>query len=129
QMVIKLTNDHLVRLLGSEHQEINLRAEPPAVIMMAGLQGSGKTTSTGKLGLWLKERHRKKVLAASLDVYRPAAQQQLEQVARQAGIGSLPVIAGEKPLAIAERALKTARLEGYDVLLLDMAGRLHIDDE
>jgi len=129
QMVIKLTSDHLAELLGSEYQPINLAAAPPVVIMMAGLQGSGKTTSTGKLALRLKTKHHKKVLVASLDVYRPAAQQQLEQVAAQAGIASLPIVQGEKPLQITERALKAARLEGYDVLLLDTAGRLHIDDE
>ncbi|MEQ1706059.1 MAG: signal recognition particle protein [Rickettsiales bacterium] len=129
QMVIKLVNDHLAELLGSEHQAINLAATPPVVMMMVGLQGSGKTTSTGKLALRLKNKHNKKVLVASLDIYRPAAQQQLEQVAKQAQIASLPIIAGEKPLQITERALKAARLEGYDVLLLDTAGRLHIDSE
>ena len=129
QMVIKLVNDHITELLGSEQSAINLAAQPPVVIMMVGLQGSGKTTSTGKLGLRLKTKHNKKVLVASLDVYRPAAQQQLEQVAKQAGIASLPIVVGEKPLQITERALKAARLEGYDVLLLDTAGRLHIDTE
>ncbi len=129
QMVIKLVNDHLAELLGSEHQSINLAATPPVVMMMVGLQGSGKTTSTGKLALRLKNKHNKKVLVASLDIYRPAAQQQLEQVAKQAQIASLPIIAGEKPLQITERALKAARLEGYDVLMLDTAGRLHIDEE
>lgn len=129
QMVIKLVNDHLAELLGSEHQSINLTATPPVVMMMVGLQGSGKTTSTGKLALRLKNKHNKKVLVASLDIYRPAAQQQLEQVAKQAQIASLPIVAGEKPLQITERALKSARLEGYDVLLLDTAGRLHIDTE
>ncbi|MEK6745412.1 MAG: signal recognition particle protein [Pseudomonadota bacterium] len=129
QMVIKLVNDHLAELLGSETQAINLAATPPVVMMMVGLQGSGKTTSTGKLALRLKNKHNKKVLVASLDIYRPAAQQQLEQVAKQAQIASLPIIAGEKPLQITERALKAARLEGYDILLLDTAGRLHIDAE
>ena len=128
QMVIKLVNDHLAELLGSEHQAINLTATPPVVMMMVGLQGSGKTTSTGKLALRLKNKQNKKILVASLDIYRPAAQQQLEQVAKQAGIASLPIVAGEKPLEITVRALKAARLEGYDVLLLDTAGRLHIDD-
>ena len=128
QMVIKLTNDHLAELLGSEQSEINLAATPPVVIMMVGLQGSGKTTSTGKLALRLRTKHHKKVLVASLDVYRPAAQQQLEQVAKRAEVASLPIIAGEKPLEITQRALKAARLEGYDVLLLDTAGRLHIDE-
>jgi signal recognition particle subunit SRP54 len=129
QMVVKLVNDHLTELLGSEHQGLNLAAEPPVVIMMAGLQGSGKTTSTGKLARRLKEKHNRKTLVASLDVYRPAAQQQLEQVAKVAGVTSLPIVAGEKPLAITQRAVKEARLGGYDVLLLDTAGRLHIDDE
>lgn len=129
QMVIKLVNDHIAELLGSEYQELNLATTPPAVIMMVGLQGSGKTTSTGKLALRLRSKQNKKVLVASLDIYRPAAQQQLEQVAKQAQITSLPIIAGEKPEAITARALKEARLGGYDVLLLDTAGRLHIDDE
>lgn len=128
QMVIKLVNDHLAELLGSEHQAINLAATPPVVMLMVGLQGSGKTTSTGKLALRLKNKYNKKVLVASLDIYRPAAQQQLEQVAKQAHIASLPIVVGEKPLEITSRALKAARLEGYDVLLLDTAGRLHIDD-
>ncbi len=129
QMVIKLVNDHLAELLGSETQAINLAGNPPVVMMMVGLQGSGKTTSTGKLALRLKNKHNKKTLVASLDIYRPAAQQQLEQVAKQAQVASLPIITGERPLQITERALKTARLEGYDVLLLDTAGRLHIDTE
>jgi len=129
QMVIKLVNDHLAELLGSEHQALNLAANPPVVIMMVGLQGSGKTTSTGKLALRIKNKQNKKVLVASLDVYRPAAQQQLAQVATKAGVDSLPIIEGEKPLAITQRALKEAKLGGYDVLLLDTAGRLHIDEE
>lgn len=129
QMVVKLVNDHLAELLGSESQEINLAANPPVVMMVVGLQGSGKTTSTGKLALRLRTRHHKKVLVASLDVYRPAAQQQLEQVARKADVASLPIVEGQKPLDITKRALEAARLEGYDVLMLDTAGRLHIDDE
>jgi len=128
QMVIKLVNDHLAELLGSEHQGLNLVAQPPVVIMMVGLQGSGKTTSSGKLALRLKTKLNKKVLVASLDIYRPAAQQQLEQVAKQAGVASLPIISEEKPLQITSRALSAARLEGYDVLILDTAGRLHIDE-
>jgi len=128
QMVVKLTNDHLIELLGS-HQPLNLATTPPVVILMCGLQGSGKTTTTGKLALRLKTKQNKKVLVASLDVYRPAAQQQLEQVGKRANIPSLPIIAEQNPLEITERALKTARLEGYDVLLLDTAGRLHIDNE
>ncbi len=129
QMVIKLVNDHLTQLLGSENQPLNLATTPPAIIMMVGLQGSGKTTSTGKLALRLKTKQNKKVLVASLDIYRPAAQEQLKQVAAQAGIDALPIIPGQKPQEITERAIKEARLGGYDVLLLDTAGRLHIDGE
>jgi len=129
QMVIKLVQDHLTELLGSTQTELNLNATPPVVILMVGLQGSGKTTSTGKLALRLKNRYRKKVLVASLDIYRPAAQQQLEVLARQAEVGALPIVEGEKPLAIVRRALEMGRLEGYDVVLLDTAGRLHIDEE
>lgn len=129
QMVIKLVQDHLTELLGSEYSELNLAATPPVVILMAGLQGSGKTTSTGKLALRLKTRLNKKILLASLDVYRPAAQKQLEVLAEQTQVGSLPIIEGEKPLEITKRALSTGKLEGYDVILLDTAGRLHIDDE
>lgn len=128
QMVIKLTNDHLTELLGSEHTALNLAAVSPVVIMMIGLQGSGKTTSSGKLALRLRTKQGKKVMVASLDVNRPAAQEQLAQVAKQAEVGALPIVAGELPLAITARALKAARLEGYDVLILDTAGRLHIDE-
>lgn len=129
QMVVKLVHDELVSLLGEENSELNLVTTPPAVILMTGLQGSGKTTTTGKLALRLKEKQKKKVLVASLDVYRPAAQQQLETVATKAGVGCLPIIAGEMPEAITRRALEMARLEGYDILLLDTAGRLHVDAE
>lgn len=129
QMVIKLVQDHLTELLGSEQSELNLAATPPAVILMVGLQGSGKTTSTGKLGKRLKDKHNKKVLTASLDVQRPAAQEQLATVSQQAGIVSLPIIKGQSPVEITKRALEAARLEGYDILLLDTAGRLQIDEE
>lgn len=126
QMIVKLVHDHLKDILGSEHQELEL-GSPPSTIMMIGLQGSGKTTSTGKLGLWLHTKQNKKVLVASLDVQRPAAQQQLEVVAKQAGIHSLPIISGQQPIEITQRALDTAAREGFDVLILDTAGRLHID--
>lgn len=128
QMVIKLVQDHLKALLQHEDQELSLAMAPPAVIMMVGLQGSGKTTSTGKLAKHLDTKRGKKTLVASLDVYRPAAQEQLKQVASQVGITSLPIIAEEKPIQITQRALEAAKLEGYDVLILDTAGRLQIDE-
>lgn len=128
QMVIKLVQDHLAELLGSDTAELNLNAVPPVVVLMVGLQGSGKTTTTGKLAKILKEKRNKKVLLASLDVQRPAAQEQLETLAKQVNVTSLPIIKGQSPLDITKRALETARLEGYDVLMLDTAGRLHIDD-
>ena len=127
QMVIKLVQDHLEELLGGEDAELALNAVPPVVILMVGLQGSGKTTSSGKLALRLKSKMNKRVMLASLDVHRPAAQQQLEVLAGQTGVGSLPIIAGENPVAITRRALDSARKEGFDVLILDTAGRLHID--
>jgi signal recognition particle subunit SRP54 len=128
QMVIKIVNDHLVEMLGGEAVELNLRANPPVAILMVGLQGSGKTTSTAKLALRLKERERKKVLMASVDVHRPAAQEQLAQLGRQADIATLPIVFGEMPVQIARRAMDVGRREGYDVVFIDTAGRLHIDD-
>ena len=129
QMVIKLVYDALVELLGgADSAELNLAASPPAVILMCGLQGSGKTTTTGKLALRLRDKQKKRVLVASLDIYRPAAQEQLESVAKTAGVDSLPIVAGESPQTITKRALDAARRGGYDVLLLDTAGRLHVDD-
>lgn len=128
QQVVKIVHDALVETLGAEAEPINLRAEPPAVIMMVGLQGSGKTTSSAKLGVWLAKREGKKTLLASLDVRRPAAQEQLRVLGAQAGIATLPIVPGEPPVAIAKRALNTGRLEGYDVVVLDTAGRQHIDD-
>ena len=129
QMVIKIVNDQLTEMLGGEAEPINLAAAPPAPILMVGLQGSGKTTTTAKLGLRLAQKDKKKVLMASLDVRRPAAQKQLAVLGEQAGIATLSVVAIEQPLAIARRAVETARLEGYDVVLLDTAGRQHVDDE
>jgi signal recognition particle subunit SRP54 len=127
QLVVKIVHDALVEMLG-QAEELNLVAVPPAAILMVGLQGSGKTTSSGKIALRLKTRDKKRVLLASLDVYRPAAQQQLEILARQADVGSLPIIMGERPVAIAKRAMEVGRREGYDVVILDSAGRLHIDE-
>ncbi len=129
QMVVKIVHDHLVETLGAEGSgALNLNAVPPVVVMMVGLQGSGKTTTSAKLGRLLKERERRKVLLASLDVNRPAAQEQLAVLAKQVEVASLPIVALERPVAIAKRALDTGRREGYDVVILDTAGRLHIDE-
>lgn len=128
QMVVKIVHDHLIEMLGKDAVPVTLATQPPAVILMAGLQGSGKTTTTGKLALRLSRQQKKRVLMASLDVYRPAAQEQLATLGKQIEVDTLPIIAGQKPLAIAERALQQARRELYDVLLLDTAGRLHVDD-
>ncbi len=132
QQMVKIVNDALVAMLAGTDEnahELKLSSNPPSVILMAGLQGSGKTTTSAKLAKRLIEKQRRKVLLASLDIYRPAAQRQLEILAGQIHAGSLPIIDGEKPLAIAARALKTARAEGYDILILDSAGRLQIDAE
>ena len=129
QMVIKIVNDELVRVLGSDAQGIDLAATPPVVMMLVGLQGSGKTTTTAKLGKRLQDRDKQKVLMASLDTRRPAAQEQLRVLGEQTGVATLPIVAGEGPTQIAARALKAAKLGGYDVLLLDTAGRTHIDEE
>lgn len=129
QMVIKIVHDHLVDTLGRETVPINLRAAAPVPILMVGLQGSGKTTTTAKIAKRLATREKKKVLMASLDVARPAAQEQLAQLGRQIEVATLPIIAGQDPLTIARRAMETGRLEGYDVVMLDTAGRLSIDEE
>ena len=129
QQVVKIVHDNLVELLGAQAQDLALNVAPPAVVMMLGLQGSGKTTTTAKLAKRLKEIDRKKVLVASLDIYRPAAQEQLSVLAAQVGVSCLPVIENQDVPAIARRALESARLEGFDVLLLDTAGRLAIDEE
>jgi signal recognition particle subunit SRP54 len=129
QMVVKYVHDALVETLGSETAELELNVAPPGVIMMVGLQGSGKTTTTAKLAKRLSERERKKVLMASLDVARPAAQEQLAVLGRQAGVETLPIVTGQQPVDIAKRALSSAKLQGYDVVLLDTAGRLHVDDQ
>jgi signal recognition particle subunit SRP54 len=129
QMVVKYVHDALVETLGSETAELNLNVSPPAVIMMVGLQGSGKTTTTAKLAKRLAERDRKKVLMASLDVARPAAQEQLAVLGRQTNVDTLPIVVGQQPVDIAKRALQSAKLQGYDVVLLDTAGRLHVDDQ
>lgn len=129
QMVVKIVNDELVEMLGAEPSPINIIGVPPTAILMVGLQGSGKTTTSAKLGLMLTKREKKKVLLASLDVNRPAAQQQLAILGEQADVAVLPAVMGEKPIAITKRAMDTGRKEGYDVVILDTAGRLHIDLE
>src|SRR6202048_3031524 len=129
QMVVKIVHDHLVEMLGGASADgLDLNAVPPVVVMMVGLQGSGKTTTSAKLARLLRLRERKKVLLASLDVQRPAAQEQLAVLGRQVDVTSLPIVAGERPVAIARRALDIGRREAYDVVILDTAGRLHIDE-
>lgn len=132
QQVIKIVYDGLVEMLGADEEESHLRVDtPPAVVMMAGLQGSGKTTTTGKIAKRLADRGKKKVLLASLDVRRPAAMEQLAILAKQAGetVSSLPIIPGQLPADIARRALQAAKIGGYDVLFLDTAGRTSIDEQ
>ena len=130
QQVVKIVNDVLIEALGGAGAvPVNLAAVAPVPILMVGLQGSGKTTTAGKLGMRLAKRDRKKVLLASLDTQRPAAQLQLQQLAERAGIASLPIIMGQTPIQIAERAMETGRREVYDVVILDTAGRLSIDLE
>lgn len=125
QMVVKIVNDALIETLGGENAALDLNAPAPVPVLMVGLQGSGKTTTSAKLALRLK-KDKKRVLLASLDVYRPAAQEQLAQLGKQIDVAVLPVIVGEKPKAIAARAMAEAK-KGYDVVILDTAGRLHID--
>jgi signal recognition particle subunit SRP54 len=142
QMVIKIVNDHLVEMLGGTVSDLDLNAIPPVVILMVGLQGSGKTTSSAKIGYRLSQGPqgmaaefggsfsiKRRVMMASLDTRRPAAQQQLAILGQQTGVPTLPIVPLEMPLAITRRALETARREGFDVLILDTAGRLSIDEE
>jgi len=142
QMVVKIVNDHLVEMLGGTVADLDLNAIPPVVILMVGLQGSGKTTSSAKIAYRLSQGPqgmaaefggsfsvKRKVMMASLDTRRPAAQQQLKVLGEQTGVPTLPIVPLEMPLAITRRALETARREGYDVLILDTAGRLSIDEE
>ena len=130
QQVIKIVNDVMIEQLGGEGVvPINLAAAAPVPVLLVGLQGSGKTTTAGKLALRFRSRLRKKVLLASLDTQRPAAREQLRQLAEQAGVPSLPIIEGQTPVQIAQRAMDTGRREGFDIVLLDTAGRLSIDEE
>lgn len=129
QMVVKIVHDQLVAVLGGDSQGIDLNAAPPVAVMMVGLQGSGKTTTTAKIAKRLTERQKTKVLMASLDVRRPAAMEQLAVLGRETQIDTLPVVEGQQPPQIALRALQAAKLGGYDVVLLDTAGRTTLDDE
>jgi len=128
QMVVKIVHDELVEMLGSEGESVDLNAPAPVVVMMVGLQGSGKTTTSGKIAKRMSERQGKKVLMASLDTRRPAAQEQLRQLGEQTGIATLPIVAGQTPVDIARRAVQAAKLGGHDVVILDTAGRTHIDE-
>jgi signal recognition particle subunit SRP54 len=129
QVFIKIVNDELVRVMGAGEGELNLSVQPPAVILMAGLQGAGKTTSTAKLGLWLKNKSQKSVMVASTDVYRPAAIEQLRTLAEQAQINFFESNIDQKPIDIAKGALADAKKQFADVLIIDTAGRLGIDEE
>ena len=128
QMVVKIVHDELVAMLGQEAEPVSLNAPAPVCIMMVGLQGSGKTTTSGKLAKRLKEKQNKKVMMASLDVRRPAAQEQLRQLGEQTDVETLPIIEGQSPVQIANRAMQAAKLGGFDVIILDTAGRTHIDE-
>jgi signal recognition particle subunit SRP54 len=128
QLLIKIVHEELIRVMGEANAELNLRAQPPVVVLMAGLQGSGKTTSVAKLARWLKERQDKKVLVVSCDVYRPAAIEQLSRLAGEVGAECFPSTPDQTPEAIARQALEHARRHGVDVLIVDTAGRLHVDE-
>src|ERR671936_286513 len=128
QMVVKIVHDQLIDTLGARGEPVDLNASPPVPIMMVGLQGSGKTTTTAKLAKRLSEQARRKVLMASLDVRRPAAMEQLAVLGGQVNVETLPVVAGQPPAQIAQRALQAGRLGGYDVVILDTAGRTTLDE-
>jgi signal recognition particle subunit SRP54 len=125
---VKIVHDELIETLGAETVPVDLNAPAPVSLMMVGLQGSGKTTTTAKLAKRFSERLKKKVLMASLDTRRPAAQEQLRVLGEQVGVATLPVVAGQSPVEIANRAMNAARLGGYDVVMLDTAGRTHVDE-
>src|ERR1043166_4107338 len=128
QQIVKIVHDALVETLGSDNAALDL-GSPPSPILMVGLQGSGKTTTSAKLGLLLQNREKKRVLMASLDVSRPAAMEQLKILGEQAGVATLPIVANQTPLDIARRAMAAARVGGYDALILDTAGRQHVDEQ
>src|SRR5919205_335046 len=129
QMVVKIVHDQLVEMLGSEAGTVDLNAVPPVPVLMVGLQGSGKTTTTAKIAKRLSEKGGRRVLMASLDTRRPAAMEQLAVLGRQVGVDTLPIVAGQSAVQIARRALEAGRLGGYDVVMLDTAGRTTLDEE
>ncbi|KEI71372.1 signal recognition particle protein [Endozoicomonas elysicola] len=129
QAFVKIVQNELIEVMGSSNDELNLATQPPAVILMAGLQGAGKTTSVAKLGKWLKERQKKSVMVVSADVYRPAAIKQLETLAQETGLNFFPSSADQKPVDIVNSAIHEARIKHADVLIVDTAGRLHIDND
>ncbi|MGD2137953.1 MAG: signal recognition particle protein [Gammaproteobacteria bacterium] len=129
QTLVKVVNDELVRVMGEANETLNLNVQPPAVLLLAGLQGSGKTTSSAKLARLLKERHKKSVLLASCDIYRPAAIDQLQTLAREVGAGFFPSRTDQDPVTIARDAVDRARKQHIDVVIIDTAGRLHVDEE
>ncbi len=129
QALVKVVNDELTLIMGEANESLNLSVTPPAVILMAGLQGAGKTTTVAKLARWLKEKQKKSVMVVSADVYRPAAIKQLETVAAEVGANFFPSTAEQDPVDIANAAIKEAKIQNNDVLIIDTAGRLHVDDE
>ena len=130
QQVVKIVHDAMVEMLGGDEAEpLNITATPPAAFLMVGLQGSGKTTSTAKISNFLKDKHNKKILMASLDTQRPAAQEQLAVLGEQISVDTLEIIKGQEPIDITKRAREEARLGGYDIVMLDTAGRLAIDED
>ncbi|MDO7667244.1 MAG: signal recognition particle receptor subunit alpha, partial [Pseudomonadota bacterium] len=129
QALVKVVNDELVTVMGVANESLNLNSQPPAVILMAGLQGAGKTTSVAKLARWLKEREKKSVMVASADVYRPAAIEQLKTLAKEVDAQFFPSEVDQNPVEIAKAAVAYAKLQFVDVVIIDTAGRLHIDDD
>jgi signal recognition particle subunit SRP54 len=128
QMVVKIVHDELVAMLGSDADPIDLAAAPPVPILMVGLQGSGKTTTTAKIAKRLTDRGKRRVLMASLDTRRPAAMEQLAILGKQVGVETLPIMAGQSAVQIARRAMDAARLGGFDIVMLDTAGRVTVDE-
>ena len=127
QLIVKIVHDELKNILGDNEQELNLNATPPVVIMLVGLQGVGKTTTAAKLAVLLRKKYKKKTLLASLDTYRPTAQEQLETFGKQVSIETLPIITGQMPIDIAKRAIEVGKSNSFEVIILDTAGRLHSD--